>query len=61
MIPDYYKVLHGVPPYDTAHSIVKNAANAFSPAWRAIAINTYNNFGLILMATTLPFLHSQQF
>jgi hypothetical protein len=40
MIPDYCKVPHGVPPYDTAHSIVENAAYAFSPAWHAIAINT---------------------
>ena len=39
-IPDYYEVPHGVPPYDTAHSIVKNAAYAYSPAWHAIAINT---------------------
>jgi len=40
MIPDYYEVPHGVPPYDTAHSIVDNAAYAYSPAWHAIAINT---------------------
>jgi len=25
-------------PYDTSHSIVENAAYAFSPAWHAIAI-----------------------
>ena len=40
MIPDYYEVPFGVPPYDTPHSIVENAAYAFSPAWHAIAINT---------------------
>ena len=40
MIPDYYEVPHGVPPYNTSHSIVENAAYAFSPAWHAIAINT---------------------
>ena len=40
MIPDYYKVTHGVPPYNTSHMIVKNAAYVFSPAWHAIAINT---------------------
>jgi hypothetical protein len=39
-IPDYYEVLHGVPPHDTARSIVKNAAYAFLPTWHAIAINT---------------------
>jgi hypothetical protein len=39
-IPDYYQVPHGVPTYDIAHSIVENAAYAFSPAWHAIAINT---------------------
>jgi hypothetical protein len=39
-IPDYYEVAHGVPPYDTARSIVENAAYAFSPTWHAIAINT---------------------
>jgi len=38
MIPDYYKVPYGVPPYNTHHSIVENAAYAFSPAWHAIAI-----------------------
>ena len=30
MIPDYYEVPFGVPPYDTPHSIVENAAYAFS-------------------------------
>ena len=40
MIPDYYEVPHGVPPYDTSRSIVENAAYAYSPAWHAIAINT---------------------
>ena len=60
-IPDYYEVPQGVPPYDTSRSIAENAAYAFSPAWHAIAINTSNNFGLILMETMLPFLHSQQF
>jgi len=40
MIPDYYEVPNGVPPYDTHHSIVENAGYAFSPAWNAIAINT---------------------
>jgi hypothetical protein len=40
MIPDYYEVPHGVPPYDTSRSIVENAAYAFSPAWHTIAINT---------------------
>jgi hypothetical protein len=40
MIPEYYEVPHGVPPYDTSRSIVENAAYAFSPAWHAIAINT---------------------
>ena len=40
MIPDYYEVPHGVPPYDTHRSIVENAAYAYSPAWHAIAINT---------------------
>jgi hypothetical protein len=40
MIPDYYEVPDGVPPYDTHRSIVENAAYAFSPAWHAIAINT---------------------
>ena len=40
MIPDYYEVTHGVPPYDTPRSIVENAAYAFSHAWQAIAINT---------------------
>jgi len=40
MIPDYYEVPHGVPPYNTSRSIVENAAYAFSPAWHAIAIYT---------------------
>ena len=40
MIPDYYEVTNGVPPYDTPRSIVENAAYAFSHAWQAIAINT---------------------
>ncbi len=40
MIPDYYELPYVVPTYTTPHSIVKNAAYAFSPAWHAIDVNT---------------------
>ncbi len=43
MIPDYYKLLYVVPTHTSPRSIVESAAYAYSPAWHAIAINTYNN------------------
>jgi hypothetical protein len=42
-IPDYYELPYVAPTYTTPRSIVESAAYAFSPAWHAIAINSWNN------------------